>query len=251
MGSDHLPIITSICWRNPNPPQPSHSKQRRIHKKADWEKYTHSIGSKLNQEINSYEDFEKILQDSADEAIPRNKNKKETFTPKHPYKTWWNESCTEAINNRKEATKNFRRLGNLQNFLELKRQTAIARNIIRKTKKEAFKNLCSSISRQTPITLVWDKVKSFNKGLTRTPCDPSGKLNIEEYADYLCPPAVPFSEETIPPIIQNDPDEELHQPFSMEELKTALNQTKDSTTGQDDISYSMLKHLPSEATENS
>jgi hypothetical protein len=219
-------------------------------KKANWSKYMTTIGEKSKQQINSYEDFETILQTSANVSIPRSNNTdKNRNVTKHPYKFWWNEECAKATKARKEATKQFLRLGNAQTFLELKRQTAVAKNTIRKTKKDAFKNFCSSISRQTSISTVWDKVKAFNKGKSRLACDPAGKLDLEEYADYLCPPTVPTKEEIEPPDLTNELDKTHHQPFSMEELKLALSQTKDSTTGQDDISYSMLKNLTPEATE--
>jgi hypothetical protein len=141
------------------------------------------------------------------------------------------------------------KLGNLENYIELKKQTAATRNVIRKTKKEAFQKLCSSFSRLTPITEIWSKVKSFNKGSSKPICVSSGELDIEEYADYLCPSYVASPGELEIHINPENTDSVHHQPFNIEELQLALSQTKDTTTGNDDISYSMLKNLPSETEQ--
>jgi hypothetical protein len=54
-------------------------------------------------------------------------------------------------------------------------------------KEEGFQKLCTSFSRLTPNSTVWNQVKGFQKGTNREQCHPSGDLNIEEYADFLCP----------------------------------------------------------------
>jgi hypothetical protein len=37
------------------------------------------------------------------------------------------------------------------------------------------------------MTTVWKQVKGFQRGTSRDQCEPSGELNIEQYADHLCP----------------------------------------------------------------
>lgn len=76
---------------------------------------------------------------------------------------WWDAECSEVIEMRKKKLKIYKKLQTLHSFIEYKKHVAIARRVIRKKKRENFKNFCNSISRYTSLTYVWNIMRTLKK----------------------------------------------------------------------------------------
>jgi hypothetical protein len=176
IGSDHLPINTSIQWQNcqlnsSNRTIQQNSKRRKF-KQADWAKYIINIGENTKKEISSYDEFKDLLEEGARGSIPSSKATVNPLSSPHPHKTWWTPACDEAKKAQKKALRDFLANGNQYTYLAFKRQTAASTRIIKTAKREGFQKLCSSFSRLTPMTTVWKQVKGFQRGTLRDQCEP-------------------------------------------------------------------------------
>ncbi|EFN73341.1 hypothetical protein EAG_08509, partial [Camponotus floridanus] len=71
----------------------------------------------------------------------------------------WNEQCSETIEFRKQALRAFRSNPSRHNYLNLKKQEALIRKILRHAKRAGWKSFCESISSSTNISTLWRIVK--------------------------------------------------------------------------------------------
>ena len=88
---------------------------------------------------------------------------------------WWNDDCKEALRHKRRAWNKYRRNKSEENFIDFKRTNALARRVMRSSKKECWRKYVTSINENTPVTSVWKKVhKIAGKYVT----NPAPVLNI-------------------------------------------------------------------------
>ena len=185
---------------------------------------------------------------------------------------WWNKACETAIRKKKAAYRKMRRTFAAQDIILFKKCRAKCRKIILNAKKTCWRKFCESLGKHEQMGKVWRMAKSFSGGQKSFPIpkltlDQNVASSASENASLLAlifsetsrttnystcfirrkleferntPPLIPFHIESPDPI---------NQPFSMRELKRAINSKKQSATGVDEISYVMLKHLGDENLE--
>ena len=74
---------------------------------------------------------------------------------------WWNVECTEAIKERNTALRILRNNLNQVNINNYQKKKAIARKVIKKNKKSAWRDYCSTIGREIKID-VWKMLKKMS-----------------------------------------------------------------------------------------
>lgn len=108
---------------------------------------------------------------------------------------WWDAECEEAIKNRKEALKRVKKVPSLKNWIEYKRNRAMARKIIKNKKKENFRKFAGSLNKSISINYIWNKIKVLknrdNKRTTGREGEEEEKREmIREEIEKLAPPWV-------------------------------------------------------------
>jgi hypothetical protein len=116
-------------------------------------------------------------------------------------KPWWNADCSLAFAKIIIATKNFKKTGNVSDFLTKKKAEAISKRVNRKVRNEYWKTKCSSISHQTPLSEAWTIVRSMNGNqkrrvstknvmewmpefiLVNSPLDPLYEIDFSKFVD--------------------------------------------------------------------
>ena len=129
-------------------------------------------------------------------------------------------------------------------------------------KRESFNDFISDINSDTSAIEVWGKIRAIKgykypvsvpfQHLGNLVVDSTDKANLNASNLQTQDTAEHFTLQDYTKIVNgaaNQPDQNLDMDITICELKNALNQTKNSSPGGDEISYSMLKSLKSEETE--
>ena len=239
-GSDHVPIIVE-CQLDCNKLNFDNSKKWNT-KQADWDLFY--IECLKNMDIfskNNYSDFINALNLSLEKSVPKY-NKKSSKKSKG--KSWWNDSCDRAVLLRKDKFSEYKHNPNLDNLLSYKKADAEAKKIIKQSKREAWRNYCSSLNKNIPSKSIWTKLNNFkNRKQQNTHYVDINSDWITEFHTQLSPPFVvdKFNQENNN---LNNENSSLVLPFSNNELSRVLKQNNSSAPGKDCIQYSMLYHMP-------
>ena len=141
----------------------------------------------------------------------------------------------------------------LESLINYKKVVAQTKKTLKEEKKNAFIMYCESINKNTRISDIWKKIKTFKNGLNR-PVSMDGNKMLESSAEKcledLCKPKDLTNTNithTVEENDNNDIDNQNHlldTPFSYEELINALcyANTK-SSPGIDKIDYTILNFL--------
>lgn len=263
LDSDHCPIkITIIGTETTN----NNITTRYDFKNALWTTYKeHSTWNNINEMCNNDEtnftNFYNKLNKAAESTIPK-------FTPSRFFpKPWWCEEVKEARDKREIAYTNYRRNKSLINIILWKRARAIFKQLTLKYKKESWEKISSTLNINTPLSKVYENIRKIKGKKQRTIhilVDNNQQFaSIQAIANKL---ADTFSfisssqnysndfqqyrliQET-PLDFSSDCSESYNQPFSIHELQHALQKTKPTSPGPDEIHINMLKYLPENALE--
>uniref|UniRef100_A0AAQ4RRK9 Reverse transcriptase domain-containing protein n=1 Tax=Gasterosteus aculeatus aculeatus TaxID=481459 RepID=A0AAQ4RRK9_GASAC len=161
VGSDHYPIVcrfeAGVCMQSRG-----HGK-RWCYEKADWIKFKYLCereGRKLTMEGSVNEcaqELTSMLVAAAEVAIPVSKGGgRRRVVP------WWTDECSKRVRERNKAFRALRRSMTDTKVLEYQRKRAETRRTIKRAKREAWREFCSTIGMGTDIGRVW---KMFRKML--------------------------------------------------------------------------------------
>ncbi|KAG6445231.1 hypothetical protein O3G_MSEX003784 [Manduca sexta] len=239
LGSDHLIIRMEL-----EAIHLTSTKYRRNFKKANWKEYSQKINSKLsNLELpldhqSAYDVFLNIMNSVADECIPpikvcENPLQTKNFVPK-PY---WNSNLSHIVAQRRLALSKFRRNPTPENLEDLQRKVCEAQRLIRQSKRKSFQEFCSNIDSSISPSKMWRKMKWVKGYKTQTsPIDHDKALHLlKDLAPDYVSPSTP---------IYTSVNSFLSKPITVEEVINSVKKKTDTAPGQDNISYSMVKHLP-------
>lgn len=237
LGSDHFVIKLSTHFeRNKN------LQIKRNFKRADWKMYHDYLEKKLTNFIFSnnlqvsYDQFIGYMFESADLFIPKFKisyDPESKFKPK-PY---WNSEISQAVAKRRLALKNFRRNPTPDNFDTLQLKIKESQTLINKAEKLTWQNFCTTVNQNTSARDMWNKMRWLkgNKNDKKyVPHEIAAELLNKLCPDFVLPPQ--------PEFFSDNP--QLEGFFCIQELESCI-KSKDTSPGSDDISYSMVKNLPS------
>lgn len=266
IGSDHYPILSSIgiqIIRTVVERMP-----RWKFRTADWENFKELCNNRLSEIDRCEDDVEvinsklcEVLKSTAEEVIGRKKaNDKKKAVP------WWNEECSEVVSKRNNALKKVRKTLNYNDFINYKRAQAIVRKIIRRAKKNYWREYCDSIGEDVNVSDIWGMIRKM-AGKQRNNNIPTltenNRLVISdmEKAEVLAKnfarihsnanlsEEIRRNREQIlirnPWLLENKGPSEstLDREFTLFELKKALAESKKTSPGKDEICNEMIKHL--------
>lgn len=258
MGSNHYPILFELNYNYTQNVLNGQYLNTKCLKKCNWEIYKNTIQNSLQllqhtsmeDELNSLQD---IILNAVEKAIPSkispNPTNKNGFTPK----SWWNEECSRAVAERRLAFKKFRLSMSVINYENYQRAQVKTKEVIQAAKKENWVKLCSKFGEKNSITYAWRIIKKLKNNLITNNEDIIQlDYNLSnEFMDHITPDYVPNESEINLLLTTHTQSEHfLEIDFNIKELKLALSsKKKDTAPGIDQITYSMLKHLPVEAQE--
>lgn len=247
MGSYHYPTFINV-----------HIKVSLVHimgpgekflyNKTDWNKYCEK-SKQLFQNVNlfdnlssleSYNTFCTTLNTLRNDCVNKFvNNTNRTFKKPAP---WWNNKCTEAVKNSRDALHYYKSFPTIPNFINYKKLDALKKRVIKQERKSSWERLCTSFNRDTPISRIWNYIKKFKRigssvTLKQDDWIPAflNKLSDNSNTINITPPYDLFA--------SNNNSEFLNEPFTIEEFCLSLQTRKDTTPGLDNIPYILLKNL--------
>jgi len=265
IGSDHYPVSCLIGEKVEV--RPGRGIPRWIFQKAKWEEFqTLSEGTMTMIDISGdIDDINKQVTSAiimaANEAIPRSKNQRsKTLVP------WWTEDCGKAVKSRNKAFRLVRRTHNMQHLIQYKKAQAVVRRTIRQAKRESWRHFCNKIGRTTPVGEVWGMIKRMggDRREWEYPVLTSGEetaVSNREKAEIMAKAFVKIhgsdklSEEERrrresrinqrPGVLdrRERTHDNIDEPFTLAEMVRAINGSKPTSPGDDQVCYVMLKHL--------
>ena len=150
-GSDHFPIILRALEDD------NHTKRQRWKfKKADWTTFKTLCCLQLNARTFESEDpitdFSNTLLEIAEKIIPK------SLISSKPRKPWFDDECKQAIKERKNSERAFRRSPCHSKLSSFRIHRAKARRTIKEKKRSSWKQFVSSINNRTPINKIWNMI---------------------------------------------------------------------------------------------
>ena len=260
LGSDHFPIFMKIVDEVAVPRAP-----RWILDKANWALFRILTFLEVDADdfptIDEALDFlNKIINRASSRTIPRTSG---LFTRKPV--PWWNTECRITRKAMRAAFTRYRRHPCEYYLICYKKARARFRYQVKQSKRQSWVNYISKINWKTNLAEVWAKVRKItgkhipipspvvecNNQLLHSPEDVS-----EAFADHFAKVSSKnpgslyhhqrLQEESRELNFASARSESYNLPFSMTEFLSALSNCNDSAPGIDDITYSMIKHLPRE-----
>lgn len=119
----------------------------------------------MNKNINELiQEFTNKIKTAAETAIDYKKrnSKKRTLS-------WWTKKCNEVVKQNHKAYNKYKKHNTVENLIELKKTRAVAKRVIKDSKKETWKNYVTQINKDTPMKEVWDKVRRLKGQQTSSP----------------------------------------------------------------------------------
>ena len=260
LGSDHFPIFIDIVDEIPVSRSP-----RWILDKANWALFKTLTQLELEVDVEDFATIDdaldflnKIIIDAGLKSIPRSSGKfKRKPVP------WWNVKCRIAHKAMRAAFTRYRRNQHLYYLISFKKARARFRYIVKQAKRQSWINFLSTVNWKTTLSEVWNKIRKITGKHVPSP-PPVLKINgnvlanpeevSEAFASHFAKvssknPSSPYHHQRI----QEENKvldftatrmESYNDPFSMQEFSSALSTCNDSAPGADNITYSMIKHLP-------
>lgn len=241
LGSDHLIIQMKFSYCDS-----IKLSIKRNFKLANWKSYRSDLDDKFSNHNSDlldnvqlkYNYFVDNINVSADKNIPLSKicnNPDSKFKPKN----YWNADLSKIVAERRLALKNFRKNPTPYNLTLLEAKISEAQRNIRKAKSRSWHEFCNKVDETTSASDMWRQMqwmKGFRQSRTYVSNENKTKLLCALTPDSV---SVPF-----PACISSN--DKLEATFSLQELNHAINKKKkDTSPGSDKITYSMIKHLPS------
>lgn len=255
-GSDHFPILIDYF----NNSSSSHiSGPGKINQplkfnfnKADWKLFsdmarTHFVACTEERDVlDKYEIFVKTIRNLAESAILVKKMSYDSSKPTSP--PWWNSSCTEAVRKRSEAYRTYRRSKLVVDFIEYSKVSALTKVILKRSKRDPWRKFCLSLNSNISMSVLWSTARKFKACVDRSPRVTNEDWFLD-FCEKIMPCYVPYCDESSLDMVlgqaQNSMDlGYLTNPFTLSEIKLAINTRNSLAAGVVGVFPILLKHLP-------
>jgi hypothetical protein len=165
LGSDHYPVATNIG---------AEASTVRYKRRPTWKFNGGSWGAwltalhqretapSLDVEAGSVKFSENIVSAST-QVFPQSKA---IITPKYS-KSWWTQSCTQAVEAKRDAKRALISQPSPTNLIAYKRSEARVKWEVKQAKQNSWRRYCSTITSNTPISQLWKKVKYLRTPFVR------------------------------------------------------------------------------------
>ncbi|KAK2703910.1 hypothetical protein QYM36_017731, partial [Artemia franciscana] len=165
--SHHLPVMIEL--NRCNNIQATNNVAHKFNlKKTDWKAFSTALENVYIQEqlkeVSSSEEkikiFQTVLMDVVDKVVPKiNTNKLN-----HKVTKWWNETCTKAKEDLKDAKSNYECLPIFHGYVEYQRKAAEFKKTVIAAKRKSWINFLNKLDFRVPVSRVCSTVKSLISG---------------------------------------------------------------------------------------
>ena len=264
LDSDHYPIAITTNVDSPE------ATPKRLLKKANWSTYSNSTAWNNMTENNQnntdlLDDLYNRINRACEEAIP-------TTTPTRFYpKPWWTPDLTRTRNIRERFYQIYRRSRTDRNRTNWSRARAQHKRNVRKKKEESWEKYTSEFNENMPISDLCKRVKKMKniapnsirilddpnqQGVQHTTPDEISEILAKTFAEVSSDNN--YSAEFLPRKIQaeqnmpdfGEVDTYYNKPFTVKDLNSVLSKTKDTSPGEDGVTYQMIRNMPDHAKEH-
>ena len=254
----HMPTLTSIQFESPSNTAPF--KPRFIYRNADYGKLkslTNEYVSPPNNSTtleNRLTTFTRESMSAASQSIPATKSHDKVA----PWDCWWfTEECREAKSKLQKAVKSF--MNNTTSRAELRKVRAETLSVYSKAKSEEWNTICQGINLNSSLSSQWRRLRWLYNG-GQPPkrsliLDPQTRANeaMSFFADRTKLSNLNYAAKKLFETLHSrrkglineaiDTLDQFDNPFTPNELELALKPAKDSTPGNDEISFLILSNL--------
>lgn len=269
LGSYHLPVILKISLGQTENTS-THILGSNIpkwpnYKWIDWDLYKKTVDEMLqNFSIDDaaspneiYRQFCTTLHMAIHASLPQNKktnsstststNSRNIVTnnskkPRIPL-PWWNGQCDKAVEDSRKAFATFKNDPTVENYINFKHLQALKKLTLKRERDDSWIKLCETFNRHTPLSVIWNHMKKFNKTFVNRHINNDNNW-ITTFLEKFTPDFVdnmPNKSDNI--ATSNNTNNFIIQPFSIQELKSAITTRRDTAFGLDGIPYKFLKNL--------
>ena len=257
-GSDHYPIIIEEIEREQYIPQ-----ERYLEHRANWRRFEKEtiMGDTddllQNMNVNELvEHYNQHIITAANKTIP-----KSTRTlPRRKRVPWWTQECSNAISARKTALRRYQRSLLVTDKIEYCRLRAKAKRVLHEARVDSWRDFVGTLNCDTPMSKIWKRISKIRGKYDNLnmPCIIKNERHVtdkHEIAEIMAQHYEKISSnDNYSPqfnnirnreeqIINFDTDEDLqyNSPLTLLELKRMISHSKKTATGEDSISYNMIK----------
>jgi len=265
-GSDHFPIFTSIVGSFKLESRFLYklnlsSKDLTFLHHSLYNSLVHLKNSLSNSCIPAYTALEQHIRKHLYSLFPSKSCHPKSYTtrPKPSTPPWWNDTCQEAVNDRRKSIRTFYEHPSTDSFEAYKRARLKCSKTLKKQKRLGWQKYCTLLNHKTPTSEIWSLIKSFKRrkmtqAFSTQLVDYDTQIQlVRDTIDKLCPPSckqVVWNSLSLMEIRDEqlgNVKHELGQPFVETELRSAINSVKLNTApGLDQIDNRAISSLPYE-----
>jgi hypothetical protein len=162
MSSNHFPLLVSIFLADSVPNNstfpmttstPIHCLADINYSKVDWSLFADLCAERFhNFNINSnpITAYNEFTQQLCDILMTFRKKVSNCHTRKRKALIWWNDTCSQAVQQSKIALNSYKSYPSIENYILYKQFDAKKKRILAEQKRASWVNLCSSFNRMTP-----------------------------------------------------------------------------------------------------
>ena len=272
LGSDHLPTVTAV---GESLDMETTFQPRFLMDTADWSKFKEQCRHYLTPNIISHDSVSSGKQlteaiiNAADSSIKQTQppRKGARHRKRLPY---WNEEIKNAVKARNQARNRMNKTKNPEDCNNYRRLKGQCQQTIKSTAKQHWQTYCSTLTNSTKLSTVWKQARQMN-GISSTRTIPTLTANgtevtgnmekAELFADTFSQVSsnsnntAEFRQckaatlQQYRHLLADDSGSQdttaINSQFMLYELEIAIRKAKkNSTPGEDRITYEMLQHLP-------
>ena len=260
LASDHNAIQTTI--RNTPLAPPECIKPRWKLHKADWPSYHSLIEDHMSRhpppwDNHTLEEKYQYITDTiitaASKSIPK------TTTGQKPHNAWYkNDAMKITKNELNYCLKQHRKQPTEQTKTALTEATNIHNQTCIEAKTESWIKWTETLNDKTNARELWNQIKKVNGSKTSTTRHPNPTSKAEElcktFADRSKSDNIPADVrqklQALSDLRNQQADQAINKKhpcdisFTMHELNSAINDRKDTSPGDDQVTFSMVRHAP-------
>lgn len=198
------------------------------------------------------------IQEASATAIPKSSA---NYNPQYSC-YWWDDECQSDLYNARREFRLLRRQHTMAGAVHCRMLEAKATRTVLNCKRDSWRGYMSTINRSTSVSQIWRVIKtlngkpsSFGKILLNVNgeviSDPGElvKIFVNYFAsissddNYSWDFLLHKIEVELEPLHFPDGDDSYNRPFTLQELRSALEACEDTSPGADGIHYAMLKNM--------
>ncbi|KAK2710508.1 hypothetical protein QYM36_011888 [Artemia franciscana] len=216
-------------------------------KKTDWKAFSTALENVHIEEqlkdVSSSEEKIKIIQivlmDVVDKVVPGIN----THKLNHKITKWWNETCTKAKQDLKDAKSNYERLPTFYGYVEYQRKAAEFKKTAIAAKQENWINFLNKLDFRGPASRVCSTIKSLISGSQIAEAAVSLLDSVIEVPDPLSDCEIEVKAK-VKRFSKSQKPIAYNQPFLTQDIEKVINHLTLTAPGEDIIFPQFVKALP-------